>query len=118
MNPLVKKEIRLLLPAWIAAMLLAIASFLLTVGNVGTVLPDTPGDLHIFFLLLAATLLGIASFGPEFGSGTFTLLLSQPIERRRIWTIKTTVLALAFASVLLTLLVPAEFYYFQLLLNW
>ncbi|MGA9778344.1 MAG: hypothetical protein WBS33_08750, partial [Verrucomicrobiia bacterium] len=118
MSPPVKKEIRLLLPAWIAAMLLAIASFLLTIGNVGTVLPDTPGDLQIFFLLLAATLLGIASFGQEFNSGTFTLLLSQPIERHRIWTIKTTVLAVAFASVLLTLLISWELHLFHFYFNW
>ena len=118
MSPLVKKEIRLLLPAWIAAMLLAIASFALTIGNVGTVLPGVPSDLHIFFLLLGATLLGIAPFGQEFNSGTFTLSLSQPIERHRIWTIKTTLLALAYASVLLTLLVSWELHLFHLHLNW
>ena len=118
MNPLVKKEIRLLLPAWVAAILLAIASLLLTIGHAGIIYLIEPIDLNILCLLFGGSLLGIASFGPEFSSGTFTLLLSQPIERRRIWFIKTTVLALAFASVLLTLLVPSELYYFHLLLNW
>ncbi|HTQ50351.1 MAG TPA: ABC transporter permease [Candidatus Acidoferrales bacterium] len=118
MSPLVKKEIRLLLPAWIAAMLLAVASFLLTIGNAGDVVSDVPIDLHILFLLLGATLLSIASFGQEFSSGTFTLSLSQPIERHRIWTIKTTLLALAYASVFLTLLVSWELHLFHLHCNW
>ncbi|MGH7992911.1 MAG: hypothetical protein ACREDQ_05305 [Limisphaerales bacterium] len=118
MNPLVKKEIRLLLPTWIAAVLLTITSLLLTIGRDGIIYLFEPIDLHIFLLLLGATFLSIASFGQEFSSGTFTLSLSQPIERRRIWFIKTTVLALAFASIFLTLLVSWELYYFHFLLNW
>jgi ABC-type transport system involved in multi-copper enzyme maturation permease subunit len=103
MNPLVKKEIRLLLPAWIAAMLLAIIP-----TWIAPVWSRVPPEVNLYVQLafaLGFLLLAIASFGQEFGSGTFAVLLSQPVERRRLWFVKTVILAGAFVSVLLALLV-------------
>jgi hypothetical protein len=118
MNPLVKKEIRLLLPAWIAAMLLAIApvwifgSFgLHFFGSFGlndyTNFTWVPDSCFAFGVIL----LGIASFGQEFSSGTFAILLSQPAERHRLWFVKILVLAFAFILVLLALLVSWQIHF-------
>ena len=104
MNALLKKEIRLLLPAWIAAMLLAVSPiwFCGSLGlNYYASFAWIPGTCFVFGVIL----LGSASFGQEFSSGTFAVLLSQPAERRRLWFVKTLVLACAFISVLLALLV-------------
>lgn len=97
MSPLVKKEVRLLLPAWIVAMVLAAISPLLYSVSV-----SNPDSVDFFFRLLfsiAVLLLGISSFGQELNSGVFTLLLSQPFERRRLWNAKITTLAVAFIFV-------------------
>ncbi len=99
MNALVKKEIRLLLPAWIAAMLLAIAP-------VWIFWKFDRGDMHELPLfpasifLLGILFLGIAPFGQEFSFKTFTYALSQPVPRTHAWLVKTGVLATAFLSVL------------------
>jgi ABC-type transport system involved in multi-copper enzyme maturation permease subunit len=100
MNPLVKKEIRLLLPSWLAVLLLEIllpwfwndsdASFAWT-------------PVFVFFGMI---MLAVDSFGREFSLGTFQSLLSQPMERGRIWCTKMAVLifaaALIFASYFLS----------------
>ena len=106
MNPLIKKEIRLLLPAWIVAMLLVIFSpwinILLGCLIYNSVTEWTAqGGLHFWLPLVAFgfLFLGLTSFGQEFSSGTFSTLLSQPMERRRLWQVKTTTLAVAFVSV-------------------
>jgi len=107
MNPLVKKEIRLLLPAWITAMLLAtvpvwfFGSLRLNSYTSFTWVPDS-------CFAFGVILLGIASFGQEFSSGTFPMLLSQPIERRRLWFVKTFVLVGIFISVLLASLISRK----------
>jgi hypothetical protein len=93
MSPLIKKEIRLLLPAWIVAMVLAI----FTPPIPGAWLLGTSGTP--FGLILGLLLLGIASFGQEFSSGSFSTLLSHPMERGRIWNVKTRILFYAFALV-------------------
>ena len=111
MSPLVKKEIRLLLPAWIAAMLLAIIPIWMV--SVWSRFPSVADPYVELALVLGLLILSITSFGQEFSSGTFTLLLSQPIERRRIWSIKTTVLAAAVISVLLIPVIAEEFYSFH-----
>lgn len=105
MNPLVKKEIRLLLPAWIAAVLLAVVPSWMTGAacasdsSLSVWLPQSWLTLYIPLLAaLGALYLGVASFGQEIGSGVFTLLLSQPAQRRQIWRIKTTMLSIAFLA--------------------
>ncbi|HTV42687.1 MAG TPA: ABC transporter permease subunit [Candidatus Sulfotelmatobacter sp.] len=99
MKTLIKKEIRLLLPAWIAAMLLAIAPGWL----IEYFLPHQSAAIEFpppFFVLPGLFLLGISAFGREFSAKTFSLLLSQPVVRIRAWRLKTLTLALAFALVL------------------
>lgn len=109
MNALIKKEIRLLLPAWIAAMLLAIAPVWIVHGI------EEAYDSNIFLipgfcLMLGTLFLGIASFGQEFSFRTFTLLLSQPISRKQIWRIKTFLLGIAFISVLAAVFISMKIY--------
>jgi ABC-2 family transporter protein len=109
MNALIKKEIRLLLPAWIAAMLLAIAPIWIVHGM------EEAHDSNIFLipgfcLMLGTLFLGIASFGQEFSFRTFTLLLSQPISRKQIWRIKTFLLGMAFISVLAAVFISMKIY--------
>ena len=76
MNPLIKKEIRLLLPRW------------LTVLSLGILLPwlwKYDGSIINFspvVLFFGTILLTLDSFGSEFSFGTFSSLMSQPIERQ------------------------------------
>ena len=94
MNPLVKKEIRLLLPSWLAVLSLAI------------LLPwfswNDPYNFFVWmplFMFFGMILLAVDSFGREFNLGTFSSLVSQPMERRQIWRIKITVLFFAAALI-------------------
>ena len=101
MKTLIKKEIRLLLPAWITAMLLAIVPRLFVV----LCAPDYSVPLSFFANLIVAAgllFLGINSFGQELSCNTFSALLSQPMQRPRIWRIKVATLAIAFISVWIT----------------
>jgi hypothetical protein len=100
MNPLVKKEIRLLLPSWLAGVLLALGTGLIPEDPRGQPVYLT-GFVMLLFVLGPAMLVttALSSFGGEFGSGTFSLLLSQPVSRRRIWRTKTLLLAAALLSV-------------------
>jgi hypothetical protein len=94
MNHLIKKEIRLLLPAWIAAMLLAILA--------PWILPyeyDPSGSLIRILFPVGVLVLGITSFGQEFSSGGISNLLGHPLDRHRIWKTKTAILALGFLFV-------------------
>ena len=97
MNWLIKKEIRLLLPAWIAAMLLAIvAPWILPVQYA---LGHSLGSLVLLLFPLGVLILAITPFGQEFNSGAISTLLAQPLDRQRIWRTKTTILALALLIV-------------------
>jgi len=89
MSIVLRKELRLLLPAWIAA--LAAASMPLWTGRnyQGATMPCF--DLAVLFL-------GMTPFGQEMSCGTFGLLLSQPEKRQRFWKIKAGLLALAMLS--------------------
>lgn len=99
MNPFIKKEIRLLLPAWIAAILLAIVPvwFASIWSDASNLFMSVIGQL----LIIGFLFLGISTFGQEISSGLFAGLLSLPMERRRIWVIKTTTLGIAFSLILL-----------------
>lgn len=93
MNALVKKEVRLLLPAWTVAMLLVIVA--------PWIFPlyDPRGGLIRILFPVGLLILGIASFGQEFNSGGLSNLLGQPLDRHRIWRTKTAILALGFLIV-------------------
>lgn len=100
MSPLVKKEIRLLLPGWVTSLALALSIWLLPEH-----LESRPGVVNSLFvfpfllcpLMLIMTVLG--SFGREFHSGTFSLLLAQPVSRARVWWTKTLLQAFAVLAV-------------------
>jgi ABC-type transport system involved in multi-copper enzyme maturation permease subunit len=104
MNAQLRKEIRLLLPAWGAAMALGLVFFISFAGR---------GHVHInsawfvFISEIGAVLLGVAVFGQELASGTLAGLLAHPVPRLRTWNLKMQVLAVAFVtSGALVVLVP------------
>ena len=101
MNALVKKEIRLLLPGWLAVLLLEVVlPWLWYDVNVPIgVMPFWYNSVMSFLFFLGMILLALDSFGREFSLGTFQSLLSQPIERRQIWRTKITVLLFAAALI-------------------
>jgi len=89
MNALVKKEIRLLLPATGVAVLLALVQAI-----------TRPYDFYVACLLFfGLTIVALSSIGRETSLNTFSLLLAQPAERLRIWQTKLAVLAVAFLIV-------------------
>src|SRR6266436_1726773 len=90
MTPIVAKEIRLLLPAYGMALLLAIVPIWLLPGEAAT----------IFSFCFGAVILALSSLGREFALRTFTLQLAQPMERSRIWWTKISVLAIAMITVM------------------
>ncbi|HEY4415864.1 MAG TPA: hypothetical protein VGO57_09245 [Verrucomicrobiae bacterium] len=99
MNALLKKEIRLLLPGWVAVMALAIMVpwlFALASSDLDNSFVWTP--VVLFFSLI---LLAVDSFGREFSLGTYSALMSQPLERSRIWRLKILSLFSAAGLVLL-----------------
>jgi len=96
MSPLVKKEIRLLLPSFLISFLLALSIWLLP-EHLGSK-PGIINSLLVFPYLFSPamlTMLAVNSFGGEFGSGTFSMLLAQPVFRARIWRTKTLLLGVA-----------------------
>lgn len=106
MSALVKKEVRLLLPGWIAAMLLAIVPAWISgaAWNMDYSVNQAQSGFWLDGLVplvfaLGVLFLGLSSFGQEFSLGTFTVLLSQPTERSRVWRIKIVILVMAFLSV-------------------
>ncbi|MCO5051213.1 MAG: hypothetical protein M9920_02800 [Verrucomicrobiae bacterium] len=95
MNVLVRKEIRLLLPMWIAAMLLALLPNLLNVVLGAGVAADQIAPVGIFVTGISGLLLGLTSFGREIYTHTFSLLLAQPRRRTDLWRTKIKVLLVA-----------------------
>ena len=89
MNALVKKEIRLLLPSWIVAVLLAMIQGI-----------TRPYDFYVASLLFfGLTIMALTTIGRESSLNTFSSQLAQPVERMRIWQTKLSVLAVAFLTV-------------------
>jgi ABC-type transport system involved in multi-copper enzyme maturation permease subunit len=106
MNAPVKKEIRLLLPGWLAILLLeALQPWFWREAD------DAFGVAPVIFFF-GIIILAVDSFGREFSLGTFQSLLAQPVERRQIWRIKITVLIFAAA-----LIFAAYFASFELLFH-
>jgi hypothetical protein len=89
MNVLIKKEIRLLLPSLIVAVMLAMVQGI-----------TRPYDFYVASLLFfGLTIMALTTIGRESSLNTFSSLLAQPVERMRIWQIKLSVLAVAFLTV-------------------
>jgi len=89
MSPLLRKETRLLLPSWIAALVAATAPLWMW--------HDLEGLVPVLFGVAILALV-LSPFGLETSYGTFGLLLVQPEDRRRFWRIKTGLLAVALVS--------------------
>jgi hypothetical protein len=94
MNAALRKEVRLLLPAWIAALVAAT----LPAWVMGS---DVQLMEQMSFILFAAgaLLLSLSSFGLEMSFGTFPSLLAQPRPRLDTWQLKIGLLAVALALV-------------------
>jgi len=96
MKTLVQKEMRLLAPAYVLALLLAIVPvWLLSKSNSPGY---TPAEAFVPAFWFGAMMLALSAFGREFSLNTFPLILAQPLERHRIWRTKIAVLAGAMAS--------------------
>jgi len=106
MSPLVRKELRLILPFWAIAMFLAILPSFLAPGD-GWV----SGVNEIIYCAFGfgAVLLGLAPFGQEFSLATFPSLLAQPLERRQMWKVKLLLILPASFLVLLAFMVAVHF---------
>jgi hypothetical protein len=106
MSPLIRKELRLILPFWGIAMFLAVAPAFVVPAD-----PWLTGmNESIYWAFgFGAILLGLAPFGQEFSLGTFSALLAQPLERRQMWKTKLWLLLLSALLVMLAFLVAAHF---------
>jgi hypothetical protein len=103
MNPLVKKEIRLLAPSFMVAVLLAMVQGI-----------TRPYDFYVASLLFfGLTIMALTTIGREASLNTFSLLMSQPTERIRIWKTKLSVLAVAFLIVFVVWLVAFGIAFFN-----
>jgi hypothetical protein len=106
MRPIAVKEMRALLPVWIAAAVAITAAGLSGPRN---------HEFGLMALGFGSAALGAQSIGHEYTSRTLTLLLAQPVSRRRVLVLKLAVLTLmllalaAFATMtLLTVQVPED----------
>ena len=100
MTPAIAKELRALLPMWSACILVVGTAALARDMGLLTAAVLTYG--------FGCVVLGAQSVGHEYGYGTLTTLLAQPIDRRRVWVIKMIVLA-AMLAVLTALAIPTLF---------
>jgi ABC-type transport system involved in multi-copper enzyme maturation permease subunit len=104
MNALVKKEIRLLLPSFLAVLALAILIPWFSLKD-----PDVSYVWMPICIFFGSVLLGVDSFGREFSLGTFSGLMSQPMERRKIWRTKITVLFTAAILIFIAYFISSDF---------
>ena len=99
MNALVKKEIRLLLPSFLIGVALTFANGLWNEDPFANFGYGGYGGFAFFVSLVfcpaIAVFMALNSFGAEISAGTFSMLLAQPVSRRRIWWTKTSLLAAA-----------------------
>ncbi len=111
MSALVKKEIRLLLPGWLAILLLEVVQPWFWND------PDFTFEMIAVIFFFGINILAVDSFGREFSLGTFSSLLAQPVERRRIWRTKITVLLFAAALIFAAYFTSCELRRHQALLE-
>ncbi len=100
MNALIRKEARLLLPSTVVGLLLTTMIWF-SKERTGSFVGVSEWLITISSLACPAMLvmLTLDAFGVEISTGTFSQLLSQPVPRKRIWRIKTLLLALAVVVV-------------------
>lgn len=103
MNALIRKEARLLMWPFVVSVLTSSipAIFYALRMNSWT---DTSSHEYMAGLVMsvivfgfgaAAVLMSLSSLGQEFTMRTFTFAIAQPISRRRVWLVKTVILAIA-----------------------
>jgi hypothetical protein len=97
MKAALRKEIRLLLPAWLVAMSVSVFPVWLD-GALGPYIPAREVVSLVFFAP-GVLLLSLASFGLEISYGTFPSLLAKPRPRRDTWQMKIGLLASALIVV-------------------
>jgi hypothetical protein len=88
MGTRLRKEFRLLLPAWLLAVLVFLIPWLWFQNRDGFV-------AGLIFLAAGCAIIGASAFGTEFTSNTFAQLLVQPVARGRIWREKMLALGLS-----------------------
>ena len=102
-TPLAIKEVRALLPVWIASAIAITAAVLSDARN---------HELGLIAYGFGSVALGAQSIGHEYTSRTLTLLLSQPWSRRRLLCLKLAVLSVMLLTLAalawLTLLKPGD----------
>jgi len=99
MSPLVKKEIRLLLPSFVICCAMALPNFFFRFNPDGSLQNWWWFLLAFVFCGAMAVMLALNSFGVEISSGTFSNLLAQPVSRQKIWDTKILVLAVSLLIV-------------------
>ena len=112
MTPLIHKEIRLLVPAWLAVLLLAAGLPWISSGEY-----DGGNSFAAVGLFFGMVILAVGSFGREFSLGTFVSQMAQPVDRRRIWRTKIGVLLLGAGVIFTGYWVSSELYLRHELLN-
>ena len=102
-TPQAIKEVRALLPVWLASVLAIAAAVLSGPGN---------HELGLIAYGFGSVTLGAQSIGHEYTGRTLTLLLSQPWSRRRLLLLKLAVLTVMLLTLAafawLTLLKPGD----------
>ncbi len=95
MSPLVRKELRALVPPWAVAMALAIVPIWLAWPIGPENFPTQPGYLIYAPFAIGVLLLSLTPFGQELNWGTFSILLAQPVSRAQLWRLKTGLVGVA-----------------------
>ena len=72
------KEARQLLPAWVAALLLASVPVLLFPAH------SVNSGFSMYAFAVGTVVLGVCGFGREFSQRTFALFVVQPVSRERL----------------------------------
>ena len=98
MTPFLKKEIRLLLPAFMFALAIAVAGIFFH-GENGSWINGIGYFLGGIFFPAVVIMLALNSFGTEIGTQMFAMMLAQPVERQRVWQTKIVLLAISLVFV-------------------
>jgi len=97
MSIVLRKELRLLLPAWVATVVMTTVPAWCTHAAWFARNGLAVGIVSIACFALGTLFLALSPFGQEISFGTFSLMLAQPQTRRRLWWIKMAALAAAVA---------------------
>jgi hypothetical protein len=108
MSPLVRKELRSIFPLWLLAMVLAILPVWLVWPGGRDIWAGAPGYLVYAPFAVGVLLLSLTPFGQELNWGTFSILLAQPVSRKRLWRVKVLLLALALFLVFVGLVLSHQ----------